>query len=476
MSAEQIRKAIKDHNMIFLSAQPDSPYFHWQVEIYLHQFSQHGLLDQCYALFGYTGNEPSTEAKRLAEKFPHVIFYKDERTDLLYTPGIRPHVYKKFFKDHPELGKNVFIHDSDIFLVKLPNFKKMLEDRMKRGFVSDTISYIGYNYLKECCDRYKAVHKSIPDLDLLNKMCAVVGIDINIVKMKQNEAGGAQYFFRNMTYEFWNEVEDINNKLYKLFVDYEKQYPIEKHLQKWTADMWGCLWLYWKRGGSTIVDKDLEFSWATGTLQEYNTRPIFHLAGVTAQNRRVFYKGNYTNKSVFEEYNKDRGIFDHISETSATKPYTDVIKNYFNRHYAKEKGYLTDAEFFKTEEGQKAKLIKRDPFGKQKDDQSNRGGLFNTDKFNIIGCKKFRITCDNSYGNFDGEYVLDINTKCCSKPIWRSTNGQYIIYHNGAVWISTYSKCEKDIGRNGGGLASNPCEQPYFNDWNHDCLIEILCD
>jgi len=466
MSAQQIKQAIQDHNMIFLSAQPDTPYFHWQVEIYLYQFSQHGILDQCYALFGYTGNEPSAEAKRLAQKFPHILFYKDERTDRVYSPGVRPHIYKKFFRDHPELGKCVFVHDSDIFLVKLPNFKRMIEDRLKRGFVSDTISYIGYDYIKDCCTRYKSVHPSIHELDLLNKMCDVVGISSDLVKARQNQSGGAQYFFRDMTYEFWNEVEDINNRLYKLFIDYEKRYPIEKHIQKWTADMWGCLWLYWKKGNMTIVDKDLQFSWATGTDTDYNTRPIFHLAGVTAQMRKVFYKGNYNNNSVFEEYNKDRGIFDHISNTSATKLYTDVIKEYFNSHYAPEKGYLTDEAYLKTDEGKKSVLIKRDAFGKPSANQSDNRGWFNSDKFNIIGCKKFRITCDATFGNFDGEYVLDTTKQCCNKPLWRTTNGKFIIYHNGAVWIATYARCENEIGKNGGGLASNKCEHPYFNNWN----------
>ena len=476
MSAQQIRKAIKDHNMIFLSAQPDTPYFHWQVEIYLHQFSQYGILDQCYALFGYPGEEPSKEAKRLAGKFPHVLFYKDDRADKVYTPNIRPNIYKKFFKDHPELGKSVFIHDSDIFLVKLPNFKKMLEDRLKRSFVSDTISYIGFNYIKDCCGRYKKDHPALPELDLFNKMCETVEVDPNLIKSKEKESGGAQYFYRDMTYEFWDEVETMNSKLYRLFLDYEKKYPIEKHIQKWTTDMWVTLWLYWKKGNTTLVDKELDFSWATGSDRDYRTRPIFHLAGVTAKGRRVFYKGNYNNKSVFEEYNKDRGIFDHISKTSATKLYTDVIRDYFNQYYAPEKGYLTDEEYFKTEEGKKSLLIKRDAFGKPRADHLDRRGWFNADKFNIVGCKKFRITCDNNHGNFNGDYVVDARKICCGKPVWRTTNGKFIIYHNGAVWVSTYAKCEKDIGRNGGGLASNPCEEPYFNDWNQDCLVEILCD
>lgn len=473
---KEILKSIIDHNMIFLSAQPDTPYFHWQIEIYLHQFAQHGIRDQCYVLIGHS-KEPSNEAKRLQTMYPNILFYKDERKDKLYTPGIRPHCYKKFFRDHPELGKYVFIHDSDIFLVKLPNFKMMLEDKLKRSYVSDTVSYIGFNYLKECCDRYKKSNPGLPDLDLLHKMCKAINIDPELVKKKQEESGGAQYFYRDMTYEFWDEAEKANNKLYKLMTDYEKQYKCDKHIQKWTSDMWVTLWLYWKRGNSTIVSKELDFSWATGKVSDYNKKNIFHLAGVTGKMKKVFYKGKYNNKSVLEVYNKDRGIFDHISETSATKCYTQVIKDYFNNHYSKDKGYLTDDEFYKTEEGKTSKSAKRDAHGQiVLKDQSNVGAYFNSDKFKITGCKKFKILCDDTHYNFDGEYVLDSMTKCCNKPIWRSTNKKFIIYHNGNVWIATFAKCENEMRKGGGGLASNKCEMPYFNDWNHDCLIEILCD
>ena len=38
---KQVLEAIKKHNMIFISAQPDQVYFHWQVSLYLYQFAKH---------------------------------------------------------------------------------------------------------------------------------------------------------------------------------------------------------------------------------------------------------------------------------------------------------------------------------------------------------------------------------------------------------------------------------------------------
>src|SRR5271155_2523908 len=53
---ERILGALRDNNVIFISAQPDNTYFHWQVEIYLYQFAKQGVADRCFALIGYTGS------------------------------------------------------------------------------------------------------------------------------------------------------------------------------------------------------------------------------------------------------------------------------------------------------------------------------------------------------------------------------------------------------------------------------------
>lgn len=472
-SDKEILESIRSHNMIFLSAQPDTPYFHWQVEIYLYQFAKHDIIDRCYALFGYS-NEPSAELKRLQELYPTIITYEDDRIDKSYVPSIRPHLYKKFFKDRPELGAHAFIHDSDIFLVKMPNFKKMLEDPVN-SYVSDTISYIGYDYLKECCDRYRAKNRRLPQLDIMQKLCSTAKITPQFLKTRQKQSGGAQYYWRNMTYEFWDEAETLMTDLYSVMVQYEKTNPCEKHIQKWTADMWAILWLYWKCGNTTIVDPELDFSWAVGTVDDYNDKNIFHLAGVTAESKKMFYKSQYNNVTVFEAYNKDRGIFDHVGESSATKPYVELLVKYFNTRYAQIKGYLTDDEYYQTEEGKESKLVTRDARGKVISKVRTERGWFSPDRFDVLDCKKFRVTCDDVVSVFDGDYVIDQQTLCCGKPIWRDSDGKFIIFHNGASWVATYKHYENDVGLNSGGIAFNKCDEPYFNDWNVGCLIQILC-
>ena len=50
--------------------------------------------------------------------------------------------------------------------------------------MSDTISYIGYDYIKSKGD------------DILKTMLDIVGIDEDVVKNNQNNSGGAQYILK----------------------------------------------------------------------------------------------------------------------------------------------------------------------------------------------------------------------------------------------------------------------------------------
>jgi hypothetical protein len=422
--------AIKKHNMIFVSAQPDSIYFHWQVELYLYQFAKHGpeIADRCYALLGYRG-KPTAYAQELATKFKHVILYEDTRNlsvPNFYIPSIRPHLLKQFFAAHPDLGASVFYHDSDIFLVKLPRFELMLNDEI--SYVSDTISYIGYDYIKGCQERYKAVHKELPENDLINKMCDCVGISSELVKINQPNSGGAQYLLKNIDAAFWTEAETACQTLYALTKVYDVTHPIAAGLQIWTADMWIVLWLLWKRGSQTRLHKELDFSWGTYTAKDYHTINIFHLAGVTSDNcKGKFYKGAYTNKNVFKEYLRDKTIFDEIDKNNATHEYVAVLKEYAESQVS-------------------------------------------TDAVPVKDHSRFLLESKDAWS---GVYTKDSAT-FQDRSLWRSTDRTYFIFYNGSGWILTHSQYEKEISTKMGGFASSKTEQPYECGWNQPCTIRLL--
>lgn len=461
-------QTIQDYNLIFISVQPDTTYFHWQVEIYLYQFAKHGIIDRCYALFGYTGDKPSEYAKRLEKKYPNIKFYKDTRKSNNYPPTIRPHILAKFFKENPSFGKNVFYHDSDIFLVNLPRFDYMLthRDASNTTYLSDTISYIGYEYIKECSERYKRKYPSLRDLDIFYGMCDEVGVSYSMVINNQNISGGAQYLFKNIDYKFWEQCEEKCEKLYAYLSKYEKDYPISNHIQKWTTDMWVILWLYWKNGGKTLIHKELNFSWATSTAKEYKLYNIFHLAGVIDSNSSdKFQKNNFKNLNVFDAYYSNPRIFDHISKENATYEYVKVIKEYVRDVYLYERGlnkkYIPIIDTNTVKSYSKSKLIP------QLIPQLNKIN-------NVNEVKRFKINIQNIYADI---YKFDENIKCCGKNIWRSENKMFIIFWTGIKWVLTYSKYENQIGPNCGGIISTHSVNPYtdVNNWNvNELTISLL--
>jgi hypothetical protein len=427
--------AIKEKNLIFISAQPDCVYFHWQVELYLYQFSKCGIRDHCYVLFGYNDN-PSDYALDLAKKYKgRIFFYKDERNpdEKVYIPSIRPHILKKFFKDYPELGKNVFYHDSDIFIVKLPDFELMLNDDI--GYLSDTVGYIGYNYLADCSKRYKDRHTHLQDLDLVKKMCECFDISEELVKDNQLNSGGAQYLLKNIDSTFWEDVEKNTNKLYKMFKIYESAYPIDHHVQSWATDMWGVLWTYWKCGKKTVLHKDLEFSWAMNPSSEYYNKKIFHLAGVTEENRLTgnfpgkekFLKSRYMNTNVLVDYYNNPTIFDKIDEASASNEYINILKEYVD------------------------------------------GPFFDLKRFGI--CSKFFLRSKDPWSDV---YKEDDSVQIGGKSVWRSLSRKYIMFYNKSGWVVTESEYESKLSEKSGGYAANRGDNPYKANWNVFCEIEML--
>ena len=136
--------------IVFLSAQPDVPYFHWQVEVMIHNFVKVGINPNWIeVLWAHTG-EPSTELLALAQKYPYVRFFSYRKTvpnNFGYIPILRPDIIEQHFTKYPELKNEViFYHDSDIIFRTLPNFDAMRDDLY--WYLSDTVSYIGADYIK----------------------------------------------------------------------------------------------------------------------------------------------------------------------------------------------------------------------------------------------------------------------------------------------------------------------------------------
>ena len=311
-----------------ISAQPDVPYFHWQCEIYGYNFQKLGIdSNDIVMLFGLQGDEPSNGLKKLAEKY-NVHFYKDTRNRKYYPPSLKPHLIWKYLKDNPT--DKFFLHDSDILFRKLPEFTRFSEDKI---YLSDTKSYIGYQYLLDCCQRYKEKFPQTQDRELIRWMMDEVGIPIDLIEKMDENAGGAQYIFSNQDWRVWKKIERDAQAIYDKMTMYQKVYPLSNNpVQFWTAEMWAVLWNLWFFEYETKITKELDFSWASDNKQLLMTKNIFHCAGVTKDSKEgKFYKGDFIEKNPIDLLKNDSTYFDYVSTNSASFFYIQEMKDFVRK-------------------------------------------------------------------------------------------------------------------------------------------------
>lgn len=314
----------------YICVQPRILYYTWQVEVMINNFIKHGIngnnidiLVACNSN-GIPDTKESIEAwNKLANKYNYTRFfyYLDTRIQPIhYISSVRPNILKQHFTNHPELkDEAIFYHDCDIVFTKTPDFSKFLFDDI--WYLSDTNSYINYNYI---------ISKG---QDVYNKMCEIVGIDPIIPKLMNSNSGGAQYMLKNIDSDFWNKVESDSEKLFhnitQLNVEKKLDDPTHHELQIWCADMWAVLWNGWLRGNETKVVKELDFSWATDSINRWDETTIYHNAGVTCSCGRNFYKADYMNKLPYDiqlkNFNKNNCNYNYVIEILETVKNTCLI-------------------------------------------------------------------------------------------------------------------------------------------------------
>lgn len=309
-----------------ICVQPCQLYYAWQIEVMLTNFEKLELHKEfnIQCLFAFNKNNEQDNWKEnvqliqlVEEKFKGVsefYYYQDTRkTPISYISSIRPNILKQHFAQYKYLqNDSVFYHDCDIVFTQFPNFLKRLTQVDNNWYVSDTKSYIGYDYIKSKGD------------DVLDKMCEIIGINKELVERKQYQSGGAQYLMKGVDSQFFNKMEEDCERLYKEIniLNTEKKIidPNYHELQIWAADMWALLWGAWMRGYHTNIIPELDFCWATDHIDNWDKKYIFHNAGVVNEESGLFYKGNYTNKLP---YNVNLKILENI----ASKKYYEIIQS-----------------------------------------------------------------------------------------------------------------------------------------------------
>jgi len=303
--------------MKYISVQPDITYFHWQVELYLFNFLQIGIKpEDIHVVFLYNGSTPSEKGIGLQQKNPLVNFFftQDDRPDKGYIPSIKPWGMYKLFQSKFELTREqIFYHDADIIFREKIN--EELFSNKEIQYMSDTISYIGYEY---CVSKGE---------EQLQKMTEVVGISVETIKENQLSSGGAQYILSNITSTYWQKVYEDSNKLYWLMdredKKIEQQIKSSLPIQKWCAEMWATLWNLWYFNLKTEVYKELDFCFATALVADWERTKILHNAGVLDKDKeKMFFKGEYTQKIPYA------ADFTHIDPQYCSVKYIENLQKF----------------------------------------------------------------------------------------------------------------------------------------------------
>lgn len=241
------------------------------------------------------------------------FFYKDERFKPTYISSIRPHVLHQHWLRNSELEKEtVFYHDCDIVFTKPIDFTELLED--DNCYVSDTVSYIGAKYIRSKGEHY---------LDLMTRL---VNVNKDLVISQEKESGGAQYILKNISAKFWEKVYFDSENLWRMVNHEIKKDKPDHPIQIWCADMWAVLWNLWFFDKMVKVTDKMSFAWATSGIQDWDKHPIYHNAGVTGPDQKLFYKGQYQARLPYdikmEDFTDKQCSYKYAEEILKTKEVT----------------------------------------------------------------------------------------------------------------------------------------------------------
>ena len=305
--------------MKYICAQPAIDYYTWQVEVMINNFISNGANPEDIQIVCAHHGSVSDKWKLLAKQYSNVkfFFYFDARKKPCYISSVRPHVLYQHWLQHPELtNETVFYHDCDIVFSKPIDFEGLLDN--ENCYVSDTVSYIGANYIRSKGEHY------------LTLMADIVNVNIQYIIEQEKNSGGAQYLLKNIPVEFWKKVYYDSENLYRLVThqiqEDKAKDPTIHELQIWCADMWAVLWNLWFWDKQVFVTDKLSFSWATSHISDWDRYPIFHNAGVTGDGNDLFYKGKYQLVTPYdikqEQYNTQFCSSKYVEEILKTKEIT----------------------------------------------------------------------------------------------------------------------------------------------------------
>lgn len=282
--------------MIYLSCQPAISRFTWEVEVYVNNFIEMGVNpSDIHVVLGLDISLKGIPIDwiKLRDHYSSVkfFFYKDTRGLNTYQPSLQAHILEKHWKANPSMeNEDIFFHDADFIFTKPFDFGAFLNDDI--WYLSDTVSYIGADYIRSKGD------------EVFEAMCGIAGLDPKMVSHQQVNSGGAQKLIKKVPISYWRDSFDMQMELWEKIPPISHRIAEEKKnngedylvLQHWTMSMWSELWMAWKIGRETRVSKKFDFHFAIDHIDRWLDRSFFHNAGVTGPDKGIFFKGMFNDK------------------------------------------------------------------------------------------------------------------------------------------------------------------------------------
>jgi len=303
--------------MNLIQAVPDAPYFIWQLYIQMLNFRDYGKEKDAVILVAVNG-QPSAKMQAF-EKWTKatVHYFSDERKSRVYAPSIRPHLFKKYFRDIAQPAA-FFYHDQDIIFLEQPALGELANDDV--CYVAGKPSAPNEDYLSsKYCKKFGN--------GIFEQMCHITGVNPAFVEANDAGCGGAQYVIKSVDWQWWEKVEDDCEKLYQylLTATQKDRDSARYHIQIWTSDMWAVLYNLWLAGKETKKSDAIDFCFPYEKLQA--AKPVMHNAGIVASNQNDA-AGNplYFNKSVYNGDSFPFGAsFDYVPLDCCQRPYVELL-------------------------------------------------------------------------------------------------------------------------------------------------------
>ena len=279
--------------MKFISGQPATLFFAWQIDVMLHNFKSKNIDLNNVHLAMLHNNDIDPYYDKLITKYPEAnfYFYEDLRKEKKPITG-RAYAMACHFKHHPELVKQtIFYHDTDIVFLDTLNFEKLEKECTTNTALLSEAKYLTKHSTK------RFFHGAV----------ASVGIDPKMIDENENNCGGAQHIIKGLDYSYWENVFNRTETL-------EKSLGGDTIAAK-RADMYALLWSLWMKGIKTKLPKELDFCWPFTPI--HDKKSIYHdAASKNAAN--LFNKQNFRNKLPGNDLN--------ISERYCSSLYYSILK------------------------------------------------------------------------------------------------------------------------------------------------------